>query len=474
MLHVDNGCISQSPKEFIKALKYANSNKVLDLSNVNLSEELISELASSIKLYTSLEMVYLHNSNLKSSAVILSEVLASISTLKVLDLQSNGLTEEVGNSLASVIINNRLMEALFLDNNNIGVGTLNILKALKNINSLKKLGLDNNNLPKEISHELAGVIKSNCYLELLTLSSNNLQSSAIEILQCLTTINTLKVLNIDNNLMGEKAGEALASVILHNTELQQLYIGNNNLREGTLEVAQALQHIISLESINLGSNNMPKQASCELALAIKSNKHLERLWLQDNNLCSSALIILQALSNISTLKDLNLNNNQIGDGGGEVLASVIMNNTGLRELYIFNNNIQNSAMKISEALQSITNIESLDISCNNLTERVCDKLEGLNTSLTELMLHNNLQSSLIIILKALRSTTKLRMLELFGNIITEEAGNLLSSVILRNVNLQSLGLNLLIAPLKVTEALQNLSALQALTFDTSAYQKKLR
>ena len=149
----------------------------------------------------------------------------------------------------------------------------------------------------------------------------------------------------------------LASVILHNTGLQQLYIGNNNLREGTLEVTQALQHIMSLESINLGNNNMPKEASCELALAIKSNKHLERLWLQDNNLCSSALLILQALSNISTLKDLNLNNNQIGEGGGEVLASVIMNNTGLRKLYISSNNILNSAMKISEALQSITNIE---------------------------------------------------------------------------------------------------------------------
>ena len=465
VLHVDNGCLSQPPKHFIKTLKYANSIKVLDFSDFNLSEEWGSKLAYSIQLHTSLEKVYLCNSNLKSSVIILLEVLATISTLKVLDLQSNKLTAEVGNSLASVITNNKQLEVLFLDNNNIGMGAMNIVKALKNINSLKNLGLNNNNLPKEISHEIAGVIKSNCYLELLTLSSNNLQSSAIEILQHLTTISTLKVLNMDNNLMGEKAGGALASVILHNTRLQKLYLYNNNLGEGILEVAQALQHIISLESIDLGNNNVPKQASCELALTIKSNKHLERLWLQDNNLCSSALIILQALSNISTLKDLNINNNQIGEGGGEVLASVIMNNTGLRELYISNNNIQNSAMKISEALQCIVNIESLDISFNNLTERVCDKLVGLNNSLTKLQLHNKLQSSLIIILKALCSTTNLRMLELFGNVITEEAGNVLSSVISRNINLQRLGLNLLIAPLKVTEALQNLSALQVLLFD---------
>ena len=213
ILHVDNGCLSQSPKHFIKSLKYVNSNNIVDLSNFSLSEEMVSELTSSIKSYTSLEMVYLHNSNLKLSVIILSEVLATVSTLKVLDLQSNGFTEEVGNSLASVIINNKALEVLFLDNNNIGEGAVNIVKALQNINSLKMLGLSNNNLPKEISHELAAAIKSNCYLELLTLSSNNVKSSAIEILQCLTTINTLKVLNMDKYLIGEKASEALALII---------------------------------------------------------------------------------------------------------------------------------------------------------------------------------------------------------------------------------------------------------------------
>ena len=358
VLHVDNGCLSQSPKQFAKALKHANCIKALGFSNFNLSEELVSEIASSLKSHTSLEKVHLCNSNLKSSVIILLEVLTTISTLKVLDLQSNGLTEEVGNSLASVIINNKQLEVLFLDNNNISAGAMNIVKALKNINSLKMLGLNNNNLPKEISHELAGIIKSNCYLELLTLSSNNLQSSAIEILQHLTKISTLKVLNMGNNLIGEKAGEVLATVILYNTALQQLYLSNDNLGEGILEVAQALQHIISLESINLGNNNVPKEASCELALAIKSNKHLERLWLCDNNLHSSALIILQAMTNTSTLKDLNIDNNQISKVGGEVLASVMINNTGLRELHISNNNILNSTMKISEALQSIKNIES--------------------------------------------------------------------------------------------------------------------
>ena len=148
VLHVDNGYLSQSPKQFTKAVKYANCIKALGLSNFNLSKELVSELSCSIKSYTFLEKVYLCNSNLKSSAIILLEVLATISTLKVLDLQSNELTEEVGNSLASVIINNKKLEMLLLDNNNISAGAMNIVKTLQNINSLKMLGLSNNNLPK--------------------------------------------------------------------------------------------------------------------------------------------------------------------------------------------------------------------------------------------------------------------------------------------------------------------------------------
>ena len=226
-----NDCISKPPKQLIKALKYSESIVALNLGNLNLvSERLVSELASSIKTWTSLEKVYLCNNNLSLSVTVLSKTLATISALKVLDLQSNKITKEASNSLASVIINNKALEVLFLDNNNIGVGAVNIVKALQNNKSLIMLGLSNNNLPKEISHELAGGVKSNHYLESLILASNQLQSSAIVILKSLSSITTLTVLKMNNNQIGEKGGEVLVSVIENNNGLKELHFSSNNLQ----------------------------------------------------------------------------------------------------------------------------------------------------------------------------------------------------------------------------------------------------
>ena len=98
------------------------------------------------------------------------------------------------------------------------------------------LGLSNNNLPKEVSLEIASVIKS----ESLTLSSNDLQSSAIVILQALSTITTLKILNMDNNQNGEKGGEMLASVIMSNVKLRKLHFSSNNLQNSGIKVLEAL------------------------------------------------------------------------------------------------------------------------------------------------------------------------------------------------------------------------------------------
>ena len=74
----------------------------------------------------------------------------------------------------------------------------------------------------------------------------------------------------------KEAAEALASVILHNTGLEEIDISNNNLGEGTSKVAKALQQITSLRSLDFGNNNISKAAAGDLSLAIKSNKHLEK------------------------------------------------------------------------------------------------------------------------------------------------------------------------------------------------------
>ena len=469
-LHLSNNNLGEGTLEVAKALQCISSLRILVLENNGIPKESFTQLALELNSNKNLEKLWLSNSNLQSSAIDILQSLSTISTLKLLNINDNQINKEAGEALVSVISHNAGLEELYLSGNNLGEGLLNVMKALQHVKSLRILSLGNNNISKEVSNELASTITASKHLEEVGLFISNLNTSTDIILQSLSTISTLKKLNINNNQITEEAGKALASVILHNTGLKELHLSDNNLGEGTSEVAKALQKITSLRSLDFGNNNISRAAAVDLAKAIESNKYLEKLWLNNNNLHSSALDILQSLSTISSLKFLNINNNQIGEAGGEVLASVIKNNTGLKELHVRHNNIQNSVIKISEALQFITDIHTLDLGNNNLLERPCVKLAASNNYLAKS--HYNSQSSVTIILKELFSTTKLRIINLYGNVITEEAGNSLASLLSKNTNLQLLSLNLLKAPLRVTEALKDLSFLKILVFDTCNLSEK--
>ena len=87
----------------------------------------------------------------------------------------------------------------------------------------------------------------------------------------------------------------------------------------------------------------------DLADTIKNNSHLVELHLNNNNLQSSAVVILQALKENSNLKKLNLNSNNMSDKVVDDLADVIRNNTCLEELHLYDNNLQSSAVVILHA-----------------------------------------------------------------------------------------------------------------------------
>ena len=251
---------------------------------------------------------------------------------------------------------------------------LNVIKALQLVTSLRILSLGNDNISKEVFDELVIVFKSNKFMQKLWLHNNNLKSLAMNILQSLSTISTLKYLNINNNQITEEAGEALASVILHNTVLEELHVSGNNLGKGMLTVAKALQHISSLRSLDLGNNNISEEVAGELALAISANEYLEEMRLYNSKLTSSAIVILQSLSTIVTLKYLNINSNQITDEAGEALASVVMHNTVLEELHVSGNNLGKGMLLVAKALQHISSLRSLDLGNNNISEEVAGEL----------------------------------------------------------------------------------------------------
>ena len=468
-LHLDGNSLGVGTLKVAKALQHITTLRILDLDNNKIPQEACDELALAIKSNKHLKKFWLNDNNLHSSANVILNSLTIITTLTVLSLSKNQITEEAGEALASVIMHNTGLEELHLDGNSLGVGTLKVAKALQHITTLKKLGLGNNKIPQEACDELALAIKSNKHLEILGLNDNSLLSSANIILNSLTAITTLTFLNLGNNQITQEADEALGSVIMHNTGLEELYLDGNSLGVGTLKVAKALQHITTLKKLGLGNNKIPQEACDELALAIKSNKHLEILGLNDNSLLSSANIILNSLTAITTLTFLNLGNNQITQEADEALGSVIMHNTGLEELHLDGNSLGVGTLKVAKALQHITTLRILDLDNNKIPQEACDELAlaiKSNKHLKKLWLNdNNLHSSANVILNSLTIITTLTVLSLSKNQITEEAGEALASVIMHNTGLEELHLNgnsLGVGTLKVAKALQHITTLKKL------------
>ena len=468
-LYLRDNNLDKGMLETAKALQHITSLKSLDLSNNNISNEVSVELAVAFKSNKHLEELWTFDCSLKSSATVILQPLTTISTLKCLNINDNQLSEEVGEALASVILHNTGLEELYLYGNDFGNGILQFVTALQNILLLKVLSLGNNNITKITFDELALVIKSNKHLEKLWLSNSNLQSSAIDILQSLSTISTLKLLNINDNQITEEAGEALASVVLHNTKLKELHLSSNSFGEGLLTITKALKHITSLTSLDFGNNNISKEAADELALAIRSNKHLTELHMYNCNLKSSAVVILQSLSNVSTIKLLNVNDNQMPPQAAKTLASVIMCNTRLEKLYLRDSNLSEGILEVAKALQHITSLKSLDLSKNNISNEVSVELAVAiksNKHLEELwMLDCNLRSSATVILQSLSTISSLKFLNVSDNQVTEEAGEALASVILHNTGLKELYLrnnNLGKGMLEIVKALQHITSLKSL------------
>ena len=467
-VNLSNNNIGPIAIQVAKGLQHISSLKSLNLRNCNLPKEICDELAYVITSNKYVEELLL--SNTSSTTITFLQALSKTSTLKVLDLQGNKLTEEAGEHLASILFNNPNLKHIYLNDNNIGKGMFQIAKALQQHSSLEILALGSTNMSREVCDDLALAIECNPCLNNLHLNDNNLQSSSINIiLRALSKVSTLRVLNLQSNQLKENAVDYLSTALLNNTRLEQLLLHDNNIGKGTLHIAKALQQLNSLKVLTLGNTSISKEVSNELALAIKQNHCFETLNLISCDLQTSAIIILDALTKITSLKMLNLQGNHMNEEVGKFIASAIYHNSGLRHLCISYNNINKGMTCIVKALQQSLNLQELYLSNTNIPLELCNELAKAikcNEHLEILCLDgNNFRNSVIFILLLI---SNIKTFDFFGTTVSEMASICLAAIIKKSNKLERLSINLPMEPLRIINALQNLSTLKTLVFDSAS------
>ena len=233
------------------------------------------------------------------------------------------MTGEVAEDLADVIKNNPGLEELNLLNNSLGPSATVILQALKENSKLQVLNLSSNNIPGEVAIELADVIKNNPSLKELHLSNNNLGPLAIMILQILKENSELVVLNLGSTNLTGQIAEDLANVIKSNPHLENFYFLNNDLKSSAFLVLQALKETSKLKILQMSNDSLTKSTAVELVSVIKSNPLITDLWLGDNMFQSGLIDIAVNCKNLANLQALELSHNSVCPTKAVHLASIV-------------------------------------------------------------------------------------------------------------------------------------------------------
>uniref|UniRef100_A0A672QYI3 Uncharacterized protein n=1 Tax=Sinocyclocheilus grahami TaxID=75366 RepID=A0A672QYI3_SINGR len=196
---------------------------------------------------------------------------------------------------------------------------------------------------------LTSSLKSNSHLTELDLRGNYPGQSGVEGLIDLQLIMLLFVFRLNNCKLTEKSCSVLATVLSSKTILKEMNLNNSRLlNSGVKEICEGLKNpVCELKILNLRKCGLTEESCSALATVLRSNSSLKELDMSNNNLQDSGVKKLQnGLENTNcTLQKLSLRKCGLTEESCSALATVLRSNSSLKELDMSNNNLQDSGVK---------------------------------------------------------------------------------------------------------------------------------
>ncbi|CAF0793375.1 unnamed protein product [Adineta steineri] len=209
-----------------------------------------------------------------------------------------------------------------------------------------------------------------------------------------------------------------------------------------------LQNNTTLTQLYLWNNQIGDKGAQALGEALQKNTTLTQINLSDNGIGDEGAQALgQALQKSITLTQLNLSKNQIGYKGGQALGEALQRNTTLTQLNLHNNQIGDKGTQaLGEALQMNITLTELNLHNNQIGDKgahVLSETLEKNTTLTILFLSNNQigDKGTQVLGEALQKNTALTELSLWNNKIGDKGAQALGEALQKNIALTQLYLS---------------------------------
>jgi len=245
------------------------------------------------------------------------------------------------------------------------IGTVQILKQMKNTVALRKLIITNNDISDEAAEYIAMVFSCNPVLEEVDLSNNNLQETgAVELLKTIKYLSKMKKFNISHNNITDSSTDKLTTLLSNwKSNAQKINSVNRNLHtRGLMETFCAVKSPSKLGTV-IVSHNSFKDCAGGIAVILSCGLMLDMSY---NSLQPVKIIKILREKELN-LTEICFSHIYITNEAADHLAVVLSHSNKLEKLILTHNDLQTArTTKIFQGNRNLSNLKHVNISNNKV------------------------------------------------------------------------------------------------------------
>ena len=341
----------------------------------------------------------------KIELVILLNSLHHVPRLSELNLHYVCMENQECQLLATALKYVDKLRSLNLSNSPLGHGISELAEHLHDVPHLVILCLYDTWMGEEEVTALAHSLQNVTQLSELDLSSNPLGRGISELAKHLHSVPHLEKLHLKDTKMGEEEVTALAHSLKNVTKLSELSLSSNPLGHGISELVKHLHSVPHLKELNLNDTQMGEEEFTALALSLKNVTQLSELDLSSNPLGHRVSELAKHLHSVPHLKRLKLNDTQMGEEEVTALARALEYLPNLISLYLDKNPLGRGVTELIKCLRSFDIVPTVHLSEVQLTKKEATELCTLaNEKNTWVFIDYDVSFSFIICIINARNT----------------------------------------------------------------------